>query len=177
MLQIVQVVLPHVTSRGESDFYYDPSERYTEDKVYSFPHNMIHCLRFARYEFDINFMERPGMAKRFIEDESFVAELKKMAVDENVNERYKAVMMLRHAETMMITKPIVEYAGCVAWARAYFEERNNDIRTLISDFPENATYSSSPFWRPPRRFPSAFSFDPKDPLHQSFVASAAILKV
>jgi ubiquitin-activating enzyme E1 len=79
---------------------------------------------------------------------------------------------------MLITKPIVDYAGCVSWARSYFDERNNAIRSLISGFPESAvTKEGNLFWMPPKRFPSAFVFDPRDPLHQSFVASAAILKV
>ena len=163
------MVLPHVTVHYGSSR--DPPEKSAPDcTLHSFPHNINHCLSFARSEFDGNFEKGPGVAKRFIEDDSFVAELEKMAAPE-------AVFMLRQAETMMIT--IVDFAGCVAWARAYFDERSNDITSLISQFPENATayYSILPFWRPPRRFPSAFSFDPKDPLHQSFVASAAILKV
>jgi hypothetical protein len=170
MLQIVQVVLPHVTVHYTSDQDHEAGLRRSYNQNRSLPYHINHCLSFARSEFDTNFKERPGVAKRFIEDDSFVAELKKMAAPE-------AVFMLRQAETMMIT--IVDFAGCVAWARAYFDERNNAIRSLISQFPENAraNYSILPFWRPPWRFPSAFSFDPKDPLHQSFVASAAILKV
>ena len=171
MLQIVQVVLPHVTVHYTSDQDHEAGLRRSYNQNRSLPYHINHCLSFARSEFDTNFKERPGVAKRFIEDESFVAELKKMAAPE-------AVAMLRQAETMMITKPIVDYAGCVAWARAYFDERNNAIRSLISSFPENAvTKEGNPFWMPPKRFPSAFAFDPKDPLHQSFVASAAILKV
>ena len=163
------MVLPHVTVHyGASR---DPPEKQAPDcTLHSFPHSIQHCLTFARSEFDGNFEKGPGVAKRFIEDESFVAELKKMSAPE-------AVVMLRQAEAMMITKPIVDFAGCIAWARAYFDERNNAIRSLINSFPENATTKEGNlFWMPPKRFPSAFAFDPKDALHQSFVTSAAVLK-
>ena len=150
----------------------DPPEKSApECTLHRFPHNINHCLSVARSEFDGNFEKGPAVAKRFIEDDGFAAELKKMAAPE-------AVVLLRQAEAMMITKPIVDYAGCVAWARAYFDERNNAIRSIITWLPENATTKEgNPFWMPPKRFPAAFAFDPKDTLHQSFVASAAILKV
>ncbi len=161
------MLLPHVTVPYKDDWSATSISRV--DPI-SFPHHINHCLSFARSEFDTNFEERPAVARRYIEDESFVADLKKMPAG-------RAVMMLRQVETMMIT--IVDYAGCVAWALAYFNERNKSIRRLISSFPENAKapWSDRLMWRPPRRFPSAFAFDPKDALHQSFIASAAILKV
>ncbi len=166
----MQVLLPHVTVPDDDPPFERSMPRGLNPR--SFPYHINHCLSFARSEFDTNFEERPAVAKRFIEDESFVADLKKM-------DARRAVFMLRQVETMMIT--IVDYAGCVAWARAYFDERNNDIRHLISSFPEDAkapwSFGSLMMWRPPRRFPSAFAFDPKDALHQSFIASAAILKV
>ena len=150
------MVLPHVTVHyGASR---DPPEKQAPDcTLHSFPHSIQHCLTFARSEFDGNFEKGPGVAKRFIEDESFVAELKKMSAPE-------AVVMLRQAEAMMITKPIVDFAGCIAWARAYFDERNNAIRSLINSFPENATTKEgTSFGCHPSAFPPPLLSIPKMP--------------
>ena len=165
-----QVVMPHMTENyGASR---DPPEKQAPMcTLHSFPHNIDHCLAWARSEFEGLLSKGPGEANNYLDSpEQFVDGLVN-SHDSNSKEIAQQVV-----DTLVNTK-CSTFDECIAWGRYKFEEYfYNKIAQLTFTFPKDATTSSGNlFWSPPKRFPEMIKFDPADAVHQAFAQAAAIL--
>ncbi|KAH7284607.1 hypothetical protein KP509_34G062100 [Ceratopteris richardii] len=166
-----QMVIPHFTENyGASR---DPPEKQAPMcTLHSFPHNINHCLTWARSEFEGLMEKTPTEVNSYL----------------SKPEEYKASMVLAgDAQARELLEKVVEclvaercrtFSDCLFWARKKFEEYfTNKIKQLTFTFPEDSVTSTGAlFWSPPKRFPKPLEFSTEDPSHLSFIAAAAYLK-
>jgi len=168
-----QCVLPRATENyGASR---DPPERQAPMcTVHSFPHNVDHCLTWARSEFEGLFDKAPAEANGYLSDRPRYASAVRASADAAAREQLAKV-----AEVLAPQEPAVrDFAGAVEWARRRFDDYFRDrVLQLTHTFPEDAvTSTGAPFWSAPKRFPRAVAFDAADPAHASLVHALALLK-
>ena len=165
-----QDVVPYVTENyGASQ---DPPEKEAPMcTLHSFPHNIDHCLAWARSEFEGIFDKAPSDANSFLKDpETYKAKLEKQT---DASARGKLEYVLQ-----ALTKDLCkDFEDCIHAARLKFEANFHDkIAQLVYTFPkDNVTSNGSRFWSPPKRFPTALTFNAEDPAHCRFVQAMAIL--
>lgn len=166
-----QMVIPHLTENyGASR---DPPEREAPMcTLHSFPHNIDHCLAWARSEFEGMFEQAPAEANVYLEDPIKYVESARSATDSLTKEKVEKVL------DCLATNRCSSYEDCLVWARMKFQDYFHDrIAQLVYTFPEDAlTSSGTPFWSPPKRFPKPVTFDMSDQAHVMFVRSMANLK-
>jgi ubiquitin-activating enzyme E1 len=162
------VIISHQTeSYGSST---DPPEKNPPVcLVHSFPHNIEHCLQWAR---EIIF------EGRFVADADVVNKLLTKA-------DYVATLAPNMKRTVLETIREVLVNGqksldeCVIWARKLFEKVFvSDIQQLIWQFPADFKdpKTGSPFWTGAKRPPTPDFFDPNNELHANFVVAATFLR-
>lgn len=166
-----QMVIPHLTENyGASR---DPPEKQAPMcTVHSFPHNIDHCLTWARSEFEGLLEKTPAEANAFLmKPEEYKAAMKSTgdAQSRELLERVVECLVSERCET---------FDDCISWARTKFEDYfSNRVKQLTYTFPENATTSGgAPFWSAPKRFPKPLEFNSSDPSHMSLIAAASILR-
>lgn len=166
-----QMVIPHLTENyGASR---DPPEKQAPMcTVHSFPHNIDHCLTWARSEFEGLLEKTPAEANAFLmKPEEYKAAMKSTgdAQSRELLERVVECLVSERCET---------FEDCISWARTKFEDYfSNRVKQLTYTFPENATTSGgAPFWSAPKRFPKPLEFNSSDPSHMSLIAAASILR-
>lgn len=165
-----QMVIPRMTENyGASR---DPPE--TEAPmctVHSFPHNIDHCLAWARSEFQGMLETQPAEANLYLKDPAGYKANIIGSPDAQNREKIETV-----AETLT-TDLCRSFDDCIKSARLKFEEYfHNKIAQLIYTFPEDATTSSqTAFWSAPKRFPRVLEIDPKDAGHASLLQGLSIL--
>lgn len=166
-----QMVIPHLTENyGASR---DPPEKQAPMcTVHSFPHNIDHCLTWARSEFEGLLEKTPAEANAFLmKPEEYKAAMKSTgdAQSRELLERVVECLVSERCET---------FEDCISWARRKFEDYfSNRVKQLTYTFPENATTSGgAPFWSAPKRFPKPLEFNSSDPSHMSLIAAASILR-
>ena len=166
-----QMVVPNVTENyGASR---DPPEKSAPMcTLHSFPHNIDHCLTWARSEFEGLFEKSPGEANAFLAKPAEYAEAARRAGDASARENLEKV-----AECLLDSR-CETYQECVAWARVRFQEVFHDkIAQLTYTFPEDAvTSTGSPFWSAPKRFPKIVAFSSSDAAHLALTRAMANLK-
>ena len=166
-----QVVIPSMTENyGASR---DPPEKQAPMcTIHSFPHNIDHCLAWARSEFEGHVEKSPSEVNTYLEDTPAYAENALKNADGQTKEQLEQVL------DALGKSKCATFQECIIWSRKVFDEYfYNRISQLVYTFPEDAkTSSGSPFWSPPKRFPRAIKFDCKDPMHMMFVKSASILR-
>ena len=166
-----QMVVPHVTENyGASR---DPPEKSAPMcTLHSFPHNIDHCLTWARSEFEGLFEKSPGEANAYLAKPAEYAEAARRAGDASARENLEKV-----AECLLKER-CATYEECVAWARVRFQEAFHDkIAQLTFTFPEDAvTSTGSPFWSAPKRFPKVVDFSSSDVAHLALTRALANLK-
>eukprot|EP01025_Chloroclados_australasicus_P042611 TRINITY_DN4529_c0_g2_i1.p1 TRINITY_DN4529_c0_g2~~TRINITY_DN4529_c0_g2_i1.p1 ORF type:complete len:1048 (-),score=190.46 TRINITY_DN4529_c0_g2_i1:257-3400(-) len=166
-----QTVIPHLTENyGASR---DPPERQAPMcTLHSFPHNINHCLVWARDLFGRYFEDSPKLANAFLSNPDKILEDAKKQGDAQSKDQLEQVIQLLSGEKCNT------FEDCVAWARRVFQEHFHDkIAQLIYTFPEDAVTSEKAlFWSPPKRFPHAIDFSAKDALHAAFIQAGAILR-
>ncbi|KAH7447696.1 hypothetical protein KP509_01G117400 [Ceratopteris richardii] len=166
-----QVVIPHLTENyGASR---DPPEKQAPMcTVHSFPHNIHHCLTWARSEFEGLLEKAPTEANTFLsKPEEYKASMRSSG-DAQSRESLERVV------ECLVTEKCVTFEDCILWARKRFEDYfSNRVRQLIYSFPEDSrTSTGALFWSAPKRFPRPLDFTSQDPSFISFIASAAILR-
>eukprot|EP01018_Ginkgo_biloba_P004737 Gb_01549 [translate_table: standard] len=166
-----QMVIPHLTENyGASR---DPPEKQAPMcTLHSFPHNIDHCLTWARSEFEGMLEKTPSEANAFLsKPEEYKSSLKSAGDGQ-------ARALLERVVECLVTERCVTFEDCVAWARRRFEDYfANRVKQLTFTFPENATTSTGAlFWSAPKRFPKPLQFTSSDPAHLSFLSSASILR-
>ena len=166
-----QVVIPSLTENyGASR---DPPEKQAPMcTIHSFPHNIDHCLAWARSEFEGHVEKCPSEVNTYLEDPVAYAENAKKNADGQTKEQLEQIL------AALKKYKCTTFSDCIVWARKQFDEYfYNRVSQLVYTFPEDAkTSNGSLFWSPPKRFPRAIVFDSNDPVHMMFVQSAAILR-
>ena len=166
-----QTVIPRLTENyGASR---DPPEKQAPMcTLHSFPHNIHHCLTYARSEFEGLLEKTPAEANAFLEDPVKYLNAARASSDAAAREQLERV-----AEALMTEKPS-SFEDAVTWARRKFQQQFHDrIAQLTYTFPKDArTSTGALFWSAPKRFPRPLDFDPQDPAHAAFIQAASILK-
>ena len=83
--------------------------------VRSFPHNIDHCLIFARSEFEGLLEKAPAEANAFLKDPEKYLDLVRQASDAASREQLEKVV------EVLDTERCATFDDCVAWARSKFE--------------------------------------------------------
>ncbi|KAM0953182.1 putative ubiquitin/SUMO-activating enzyme E1, THIF-type NAD/FAD binding, ubiquitin-activating enzyme [Dioscorea sansibarensis] len=168
-----QMVIPHLTENyGASS---DPPEKQTPTcTLHSFPHNIEHCLTWARSEFEGLFEKIPNEVNSFLSNPSeYISTIGK---NSDPQTRSKLVTVAR----CLFEERCETFQDCITWARLKFEDYFvNRVKQLTFTFPKDAVSNRgthSPFWSPPKRFPEPLQFSSSDPTHLSFIKAAAILR-
>eukprot|EP00199_Chlamydomonas_sp_CCMP681_P000060 CAMPEP_0119109006 /NCGR_PEP_ID=MMETSP1180-20130426/16736_1 /TAXON_ID=3052 ORGANISM="Chlamydomonas cf sp, Strain CCMP681" /NCGR_SAMPLE_ID=MMETSP1180 /ASSEMBLY_ACC=CAM_ASM_000741 /LENGTH=1022 /DNA_ID=CAMNT_0007094699 /DNA_START=109 /DNA_END=3180 /DNA_ORIENTATION=- len=166
-----QVVVPNMTENyGASR---DPPEKQAPMcTVHSFPHNIDHCLTWARSEFEGLLEKAPSEANIYLTDPEKYIKAIEHAGDASAREQLEKVVEL------LVSDQATTFEDCLFWARTRFQEYfHNRVAQLTYTFPEDATTSTgAPFWSAPKRFPRALDFDSLDRSHATFVQAGAILR-
>lgn len=88
--------------------------------VHSFPHNIDHCLTFARSEFEGTLEKAPSEANSFLENpEKYLAAVRQ-ASDAAAREQLENIV------EVLITERCHTFEDCIAWARRIFEVSTMD---------------------------------------------------
>ncbi|KAH9309303.1 hypothetical protein KI387_037214, partial [Taxus chinensis] len=166
-----QVVIPHLAENyGASR---DPQEKQTPMcTLHYFPHNIEHCLTWARSEFEGLLEKTPSDVNAFLsKPEEFVASIR-------LRHDPQARSVLEHAVECLVSERCLTFEDCIAWSRRKFEDYfANRVKQLTYQFPEDAkTLANIPFWTAPKRFPKPLQFSSSDPSHLSFIVAASILQ-
>ncbi|KAK7300899.1 hypothetical protein RJT34_11750 [Clitoria ternatea] len=166
-----QMVIPHLTENyGASR---DPPEKQAPMcTVHSFPHNIDHCLTWARSEFEGLLEKTPAEVNTYLSNPSEYANAMKNAGDAQARDNLERVLECLEKEKCEA------FEDCITWARLKFEDYfANRVKQLIYTFPEDAaTSTGAPFWSAPKRFPRPLQFSSSDPSHIQFVMAASILR-
>ncbi|WVZ56606.1 hypothetical protein U9M48_007104 [Paspalum notatum var. saurae] len=166
-----QMVIPHLTENyGASQ---DPPEKQAPMcTVHSFPHNIDHCLTWARSEFEGLLEKTPNEVNSFLSNPTQYAAAMKKAGDAQARELLECVRDCLEKERCE------RFEDCITWARLKFEDYfSNRVKQLTFTFPEDAaTSTGAPFWSAPKRFPHPLEFSSADSSHIQFIRSASILR-
>ncbi|CDP09233.1 unnamed protein product [Coffea canephora] len=166
-----QMVIPHLTENyGASR---DPPEKQAPMcTVHSFPHNIDHCLTWARSEFEGLLEKTPAEVNAYLSNPSEYTSAMRNAGDAQARDNLERVIECLNRERCET------FQDCITWARLKFEDYfSNRVKQLIFTFPEDAaTSTGAPFWSAPKRFPQPLQFSDADPSHLHFIMAASILR-
>lgn len=166
-----QMVIPHLTENyGASR---DPPEKQAPMcTVHSFPHNIDHCLTWARSEFEGLLEKTPTEVNAYLRNPKEYNSAMKNAGDAQARDNLERVLECLEKERC------VEFQDCITWARLKFEDYFvNRVKQLTYTFPEDAlTSNGAPFWSAPKRFPRPLEFSTDDQSHLHFIMAASILR-
>ncbi|KAF7144250.1 hypothetical protein RHSIM_Rhsim05G0223400 [Rhododendron simsii] len=166
-----QMVIPHLTENyGASR---DPPEKQAPMcTVHSFPHNIDHCLTWARSEFEGLLEMTPAEVNAYLTSPSEYTSAMKNAGDAQARDN------LEHVLECLDKERCETFQDCITWARLRFEDYfANRVKQLTFTFPEDAvTSTGTPFWSAPKRFPLPLQFSADDPTHLQFVMAGSILR-
>ncbi|RDX92800.1 Ubiquitin-activating enzyme E1 1, partial [Mucuna pruriens] len=166
-----QMVIPHLTENyGASR---DPPEKQAPMcTVHSFPHNIDHCLTWARSEFEGLLEKTPAEVNAYLSNPSEYTNAMRNAGDAQARDNLERILECLDREKCET------FEDCLTWARLKFEDYfANRVKQLIYTFPEDAvTSTGSPFWSAPKRFPHPLPFSTSDLGHLHFVLAASILR-
>ncbi|KAL6534408.1 E1 ubiquitin-activating protein [Orobanche hederae] len=166
-----QMVIPHLTENyGASR---DPPEKQAPMcTVHSFPHNIDHCLTWARSEFEGLLEKTPTEVNSYLTNPSEYTSAMKNTGDAQARDTLERVL------ECLDNDRCDTFQDCITWARLKFEDYfANRVKTLTYTFPENAvTSNGASFWSAPKRFPRPLEFSNRDLSHLHFTMAAAILR-
>ncbi|KAE8729083.1 Ubiquitin-activating enzyme E1 1 [Hibiscus syriacus] len=166
-----QMVIRHLTENyGASR---DPPEKQAPMcTVHSFPHNIDHCLTWARSEFEGLLEKTPAEVNVYLSNPDEYKAAQRNAGDAQARDNLERIL------ECLETEKCVTFQDCITWARLRFEDYFvNRMKQLIYTFPEDAaTSTGAPFWSAPKRFPHPLHFSAADPSHLQFIMAASILR-
>ncbi|CAL0309663.1 unnamed protein product [Lupinus luteus] len=166
-----QMVIPHLTENyGASR---DPPEKQAPMcTVHSFPHNIDHCLTWARSEFEGLLEKTPAEVNAYLSNPSEYASAMRNAGDAQARDNLERVLECLDREKCET------FEDCITWARLKFEDYfAHRVKQLVYTFPEDASTSTgAPFWSAPKRFPRPLQFSSSDQSHLLFAMAASILR-
>ncbi|KAJ4725523.1 putative Ubiquitin-activating enzyme E1 [Melia azedarach] len=166
-----QMVIPHLTENyGASR---DPPEKQAPMcTVHSFPHNIDHCLTWARSEFEGLLEKTPAEVNTYLSNPVEYTTATANAGDAQARDNLERILECLDKEKCET------FQDCITWARLKFEDYFvNRVKQLIYTFPEDAaTSTGAPFWSAPKRFPHPLQLSTSDPSHLHFIKAASILR-
>ncbi|CAI9097290.1 OLC1v1033679C1 [Oldenlandia corymbosa var. corymbosa] len=166
-----QMVIPHLSENyGASR---DPPEKQAPMcTVHSFPHNIDHCLTWARSEFEGLLEKTPAEVNSYLSSPSEYISAMKNAGDAQARDNMERVLECLDSDKCE------SFQDCITWARLKFEDYfANRVKQLTYTFPEDSTTSNGAlFWSAPKRFPHPVKFSVDDSSHLNFVMAASILR-
>ncbi|KAF9593372.1 hypothetical protein IFM89_022071 [Coptis chinensis] len=166
-----QMVIPHLTENyGASR---DPPEKQAPMcTVHSFPHNIDHCLTWARSEFEGLLEKTPAEVNAYLSNTSEYTSSMKNAGDAQARDNLERVIECLDREKCET------FQDCITWARLKFEDYfSNRVKQLTFTFPEDsATSTGALFWSAPKRFPRPVEFKADDSSHLQFLMAASVLR-
>ncbi|KAK2982725.1 hypothetical protein RJ640_025141, partial [Escallonia rubra] len=166
-----QMVIPHLTENyGASR---DPPEKVAPMcTLHSFPHNIDHCLTWARSEFEGMLEKTPAEVNAYLSNPREYTSAMVNAGDAQARDN------LEHVLECLEKDRCETFEDCITWGRLRFEDYfSNRVKQLIFTFPEDAaTSTGAPFWSAPKRFPQPLQLSTADPSHLHFVMSASLLR-
>ncbi|KAL8237255.1 hypothetical protein R6Q59_018336 [Mikania micrantha] len=166
-----QMVIPHLTENyGASR---DPPEKQAPMcTVHSFPHNIDHCLTWARSEFEGLLEKTPAEANAYLSNPSEYTSGMEKAGDAQARDNLERVLECLEKERCE------SFVDCITWARLKFEDYfANRVKQLTFTFPEDSVNSSGTlFWSAPKRFPRPLQFSVEDQSHLNFAIAASRLR-
>ncbi|KAL5722792.1 E1 ubiquitin-activating enzyme [Ranunculus cassubicifolius] len=140
--------------------------------LHSFPHNIDHCLTWARSEFEGLLEKTPAEVNAYLSNPTeYICAIEK-AGDAQARENLERVIDCLDRDRCET------FQDCITWSRLKFEDYFcNRVKQLTYTFPEKSTTSSgAPFWSAPKRFPRPLCFSVDDPSHLNFIMAASILR-
>jgi molybdopterin/thiamine biosynthesis adenylyltransferase len=182
------VVIPHKTvsyDEGEADA--PEGEAIPMCTLRNFPSTIIHCIEWARGQFEDLFVTPIGDLKDYLADPSaFVNNLREQAeaymMDQN--EISRAMDKLCDSEGNGLLRSVRAaravkdggYSACVRLAYELFMTKfNHSMKDLQHQFPKDLISNGKPFWSPPKRYPTVMEVDLNDEYVVSFLVSVANL--
>jgi ubiquitin-activating enzyme E1 len=166
-----QMVIPHLTENyGASR---DPPEKQAPMcTVHSFPHNIDHCLTWARSEFEGLLEKTPAEVNAYLSNPAEYTAAMVNAGDAQARDNLERILGCLGRDRCET------FQDCITWARLRFEDYFcNRMKQLIFTFPEDATTSTgAPFWSAPKRFPQPLQFSSSDSSYLHYIMSASILR-
>ncbi|KAJ6292165.1 hypothetical protein OIU76_024140 [Salix suchowensis] len=166
-----QMVIPPLTENYSASR--DPPEKQAPMcTVHSFPHNIHHCLTWARSEFEGLVEKTPAEVNAYLSNPVDYTNAMIKAGEAQSRDTLERVLECLEKEKCET------FQDCITWARLRFEDYFADrVKQLIFTFPEEASTSTgAPFWSAPKRFPHPLQFSTADPSHLHFVMAASILR-
>ena len=132
--------------------------------IHYYVRNIDDAITWTKDRFNHQFTSIPQSVNKFIEDpDSFNKDLWAQLAE--VNHFYS------HDKCRT-------FEDCISWARQLFEQYFNfDIRDYTHKYPRDQIdpNTGAPFWNSTHRFPTPASYDPNNPMHATFVRSAAAI--
>ncbi|KAJ0261858.1 Ubiquitin-activating enzyme E1 1 [Hirschfeldia incana] len=166
-----QMVIPHLTENyGASR---DPPEKQAPMcTVHSFPHNIDHCLTWARSEFEGLLEKTPAEVNAYLSSPVEYTNSMMSAGDAQARDTLERIVECLEKEKCE------DFQDCLTWARLRFEDYFvNRVKQLMYTFPEDAaTSTGAPFWSAPKRFPRPLQYSSSDPSLLNFITATAILR-
>ncbi|KAH0849533.1 hypothetical protein HID58_096310 [Brassica napus] len=140
--------------------------------VHSFPHNIDHCLTWARSEFEGLLEKTPAEVNAYLSSPVEYTNSMMSAGDAQARDTLERIVECLDKEKCE------NFQDCLTWARLRFEDYFvNRVKQLIYTFPEDAaTSTGAPFWSAPKRFPRPLQYSSSDPSLLNFITATAILR-
>uniref|UniRef100_A0A673GBB9 Ubiquitin-like modifier-activating enzyme 6 n=1 Tax=Sinocyclocheilus rhinocerous TaxID=307959 RepID=A0A673GBB9_9TELE len=164
-----EIIVPFLTESYNS--HRDPPEEEIPFcTLKSFPAVIEHTIQWARDKFESAFSHKPSMYNMFWQSHSSAQDvLQRMMAGESMEGAFQVIKLLSRRPTHL--------DHCLALARLKFDKYfKRKALQLLHSFPlDTRLKDGSLFWQSPKRPPSPIEFDLNDPLHFSFVVSAARL--
>ncbi|KAJ3043758.1 SPS-sensor component ptr3 [Rhizophlyctis rosea] len=163
-----QVVIPFLTESYSSSN--DPPEKSIPIcTLKNFPNAIEHTIQWARDLFEGLFRQPAENVNLYLSQPNFV----ETTLSQGGNQKE----VLESLSNFLVSEKPTLFEECVVWARHKFEEYySNTIKQLLYNFPKDAvTSTGTAFWSGPKRAPDPVQFDSENPLHLSFIITAANL--
>uniref|UniRef100_A0A4X2KW42 Ubiquitin-like modifier-activating enzyme 6 n=2 Tax=Vombatus ursinus TaxID=29139 RepID=A0A4X2KW42_VOMUR len=164
-----EAIIPHLTESYNS--HRDPPEEEIPFcTLKSFPAAIEHTIQWARDKFESSFSHKPSLFNKFWQTYSSAEEvLQRIQSGESLEGCFQVIKSLSRRPR--------NWSQCVELARMKFEKYfNHKALQLLHCFPlDTRLKDGSLFWQSPKRPPSPVKFEFNDPLHFSFIHTAAKL--
>ncbi|KEH27996.1 ubiquitin activating enzyme E1 [Medicago truncatula] len=161
-----QVAIPHLTENYSASR--EPREKQAPMcTVHSFPHNIDHCLTWARSEFEGLLEKTPSEVNAYLSNPSEYTNAMRKVGYAQARDNLERVLECLDKEKCEA------FEDCITWARLKFEDYfANRMKQLAFTFPEDAATSTGA----PKRFPRPLQFSSSDSSHLQFLMAASILR-
>jgi len=173
----VQVVVPRMTLHYGAERDQAPAS-IAICTLKSFPYRIEHTIQWAKDWFNGNFTKRPANCDQFLKtDGEFVEALDPIQKIRILRDVLDCFTPVGSTDDKVGGAFAATFDDCIAWARLQFQKVfSNHIAQMVYNLPpDKVLENGAKFWSGTKRCPHPLQFDSTDPLHMSFVVSAANL--